>query len=424
MSKPSKTDRKKSVYAETSRERVDLLFDEVSFAIQWQRPSILLVFYGSEFVRNKAEHALEERLTKIGQQLVQIKVNGRHFDIPLLLSKRPDRERTVYSVSGLSSGGGKDGANAYRALNIRREYFVDYSIRTIIWLLGDEAIELSRNAPDFWAFRHRVVDLNDASELERPTISPNELSLGGQEFPNQSEDLDEQIEVHEALIRELPNQAEFILKRLDLLLVLAKLYQAKQAYDQSIQRFKQGIVIAKQSKKEIVLAKFWGNLGSVYLELDQLPRAIRAYRKAIRLNPQDVEIWINLGHAYHIEKRLSNAIIAYKQAILLDPQNPPANSSLVACYRLLGKDDLAEKRRKFANRIMENETEYNRAVFASVCGNTGKAIELLAAALEKKQVSANVVRHDPNLDFIRDDPRFEQLPGLAAPNSKDRSFGT
>ncbi len=142
-------------------ERIDLLFEELSFAIQWQRPSILLVFYESENVRAKAELALEKRLTEIGQQLVQIKVDERNFDIPLLLSRRPDRDQSVYSVSGLSSGGGKAGANAYRALNMRREYFVDYAIRVIVWLAGDEAIELSRHAPDFWAFRHRVVELND-----------------------------------------------------------------------------------------------------------------------------------------------------------------------------------------------------------------------------------------------------------------------
>jgi len=399
MTRPSKSDRRKAEHARFLEERIDTLFEELSFAIQWQRPSMLLVFYELEYIRKRAELALEKRLSEIGQQVLQIKVDEKHFDIPLLLSQRPDRDQAVYSVSGLSSGGGRAGANAYRALNMRREYFVDYSIRVIIWLVGDEAIELSRHAPDFWAFRHRVVELNDFS------------------------DPDEQIELYEALISELPKQAESFSARLELLSALAAQYQVKQAYDQSILRLKQGILIAKQLNNTVVLAKFWGNLGSVYRDLDQSTRAVRAYRKAIRLDPHDVKAWINLGDIYHIEKRLSDAIIAYKQAVLLDPQNSPANSSLVACYRLMGKDDLAEERRKLAYPTVENETEYNRAVFESVCGNTSKAIELLALALEKKQVGVNGVRHDPNLDFIRDDPRFKQLPGFAASNLKENEIG-
>ena len=380
MSRSSKTEHKKPEHAESFEERIDLLFEELSFAIQWQRPSILLVFYESKYLRDSAELALEKRLDEIGQKVVQFTVDERHFDIPLLLSQRPGRDRSVYSVTGLFQGGGKDGANAYRALNMRREYFVDYAIRVIIWLAKNEAVELSRHAPDFWAFRHRVVEFYDSSDPELLAISANELSGRAQGFPGQPKDLDEQIELCEALISVLPKQAESFPRQLDLLSTLASLYQAKQAYDLSIQRLKQGIVIAKQLNNKALLAKFWGNLGFIYLDLDQLTRAIRAYWKAIRfnpqdaglwiglgqvylvqgrteparsvfkkatkVNPQDVNTWINLGHVQRIEKRLPDAIIAYKQAILLDPQNSSANSALVACYRLSGKDDMVEEQRK------------------------------------------------------------------------------
>jgi tetratricopeptide (TPR) repeat protein len=283
---------------------------------------------------------------EIGQKVVRIKVNERHYDIPQLISHRTDRDRSVYFVSGLASGGGRADANAYRALNMRREYFVDYAIRAILWLVGDEAIELSRHAPDFWAFRHRVVELNNLLDQERLDVSANELPERGRRFPGQPEDLEGQIQLHEAMIGELPKRAASYSTRLDLLSTLGVLYQTRQAYDQSIRRLKQGIVIAKQLNNTKVLAELWGKMGSVYVDMDQLPRAKRAYRKAIRLNAQDAETWIALGHIYQIEKRFSNAIIAYNQAILLDPQNSSANSSLVVCYRQLGKDDLTEERRK------------------------------------------------------------------------------
>jgi hypothetical protein len=342
MNRPSKSDLKKPEYAETFMERIDLLYEELSFAIHWQRPSILLVFYESDYIRDKAELALEKKLTEIGQKVMHIKVDKKNFDIPLLLSQRPDRDQSVYSVSELSSGGGRAGANAYRALNMRREYFVDFGIRVIIWLAGDEAIDLSRHAPDFWAFRHRVVEFNSLSDQESVETSITELPEGGRGFPGRPEDLDEQIEMKEALVGGLPKRAESYSMRLDLLSELAALYQVKRTYAKSIQSLKQGIKLARQMNNIEALAKFWGSLGSVYKEMDQLSRAIRAYRKAIRLYHQDVGFWIGLGQTYQVEKRLSNAIIAYKEAIRLDPQNSLANSALMECYRLLGKDDLAE----------------------------------------------------------------------------------
>jgi len=157
MSQPSESDRTKPEPSESFDERIAMLLEELSFAFQQQRPSILLVIYESESIRDRAERALEKRLAENGQPLVPFRVDECHFDIPLLLSQHPQRDRSIFSVTGLSRGGGKENANAYRALNIRREYFVDYAIRVVIWLDPEQAMALSRHAPDFWAFRHRVM---------------------------------------------------------------------------------------------------------------------------------------------------------------------------------------------------------------------------------------------------------------------------
>jgi tetratricopeptide (TPR) repeat protein len=324
MRKPSDSDFKKPERVESFEERIDLLFEELSFAIQWQRPSILLGFYQSKYLRDTVELALKKRLAEIGQQGVQLKVDKRHFDIPLLLSQRPDRDHSIYLVTDLFQGGGKNGANAYRALNIRREYFVDYSIRVIIWLSKGEAIELSRHAPDFWAFRHRVVEFNETWDPELHGILANELSGGVQGLSGQPEDLDEQIKLHKARIKELPKQAEFFWRRLDLLSALADLYQQKQAYDQSIRRLKQGVAIAKQLNNIVYLAAFWGNLGSTYQDLGQPNKAIRAYWKAIRFDPEDAGLWIGLGQTYLIQGRVDTARSIFKKATMGSPRDENA----------------------------------------------------------------------------------------------------
>jgi tetratricopeptide (TPR) repeat protein len=340
MNTPCESDRNKPEPTESFDERISLLFEELLFASQQHRPSILLAFYESESVRDRAERALEERLAEDGQPLVPFRVDEKHFDIPLLLAQRLEGDRSVFSVTGLSQGGGKGGANAYRALNIRREYFVDYSIRVIVWLDPGEAIALSRHAPDFWAFRHRVVEFNDPPE---PELSAREWVDPLQGYLHQPEQIDGQIAWVEAALANLPQESHTRTRRLELLFRLAGLYHAKKSYDRSIRYLQAGKQIARQADNTPWLAAFWGKLGLVYLDLDQPLRAVRACRKATRLNPREAGLWNNLGHFYHVEDRFSDAIIAYKYAIRLDPENSPARSALEACYRQLGMNAFANE---------------------------------------------------------------------------------
>jgi hypothetical protein len=139
-------------------EQVDILFEELSLAIRWHRPSILLAVYESKALPGNVKSLLARRLEVLGHGVSDYRVNKTGYDIPLALSEHPGRNKLVFFVSGLRSGGGTGGNNAYRALNMRREFFVDFSIRAVFWLTRTEASALPRRAPDFWAFRHRVVE--------------------------------------------------------------------------------------------------------------------------------------------------------------------------------------------------------------------------------------------------------------------------
>jgi hypothetical protein len=46
-------------------------------------------------------------------------------------------------------------------LNMHREYFIEGNIKAIFWLTINEARQLSRFSPDFWSFRHKVVEFSD-----------------------------------------------------------------------------------------------------------------------------------------------------------------------------------------------------------------------------------------------------------------------
>jgi cytochrome c-type biogenesis protein CcmH/NrfG len=161
----------------------------------------------------------------------------------------------------------------------------------------------------------------------------------------------------------------------------------------------------------------WNNLGSLYIETGQIQDALEACNKAAKLAPQNVLPWNNLGLIYRILGHFSDAIIAYQQSLALDPYNFAAHVSLVACYRLSGKVDLTKQQIKLARPIIKNESEYNKAIFESVCGNVTKAIDLLTIALKEKQIGVDWLYRETNLDFIRNDPRFKLLLEMGKPGS-------
>ena len=83
-------------------ERVDRLARELKLAIHWDRPSILLAVYSSVYVMNDAAAALAARLREEGQAVEWAQVrNEADADVPLRLANYPQRDGTVYFVSGL-----------------------------------------------------------------------------------------------------------------------------------------------------------------------------------------------------------------------------------------------------------------------------------------------------------------------------------
>ncbi len=155
-------------------ERVNIVLDELSLGIQWDRPSLIVIIYRSEHTKTRVQSLLGKSLKKSGQAVFLYSVDKLHYDIPIEMINHPQHNRAVYFASGLRWGGGRGYSNAFRALNMHREYFVDGNIRAIFWLTKIEAKQLPRFAPDFWAFRHKVVEF---PELPNQNKLPNQRPI-------------------------------------------------------------------------------------------------------------------------------------------------------------------------------------------------------------------------------------------------------
>jgi tetratricopeptide (TPR) repeat protein len=154
----------------------------------------------------------------------------------------------------------------------------------------------------------------------------------------------------------------------------------------------------------------WDTLGGNYKALGQYDEAIQAFQKAVSLDSTKAFYFHHLGLVYAAVGRYDDAIDAFERVIEVDPDHSLAHATLGGYYRKNGNEELAKQHIEKARNLLANdENEYNRACMEAICGNTDHSLELLEIALKNKQAYVNWARKDPDLDFIRSDPRFHEL---------------
>jgi tetratricopeptide (TPR) repeat protein len=153
----------------------------------------------------------------------------------------------------------------------------------------------------------------------------------------------------------------------------------------------------------------WDALGNKYESAGLHNEAITAFEKAISLDPQREVYHYHLGIALAYLEKYEQAIQALQKVITINPKYMLAHCALAGYYRRLGMEAEAQEHIKLARPGIVGENEYNQACFESISGDADRAIAFLEIALEKKQIQPDLVRSDPDLDFIRKDPRFETL---------------
>ncbi len=164
-------------------------------------------------------------------------------------------------------------------------------------------------------------------------------------------------------------------------------------------------------------AMAWDTLGNLYKSIGRYKEAIFSYKQAISSDSKRAPYYYHLGLVLAAEKMSEDAINAFLKVIEIDPNYSLAHATLGGHYRKLGLEELAQIHiKKAMGKAFLDENEYNRACLEAICGNTDNAIDLLQAALSKKQTYVDWARRDPDLDFLRGDPRFQALMGQAQPS--------
>ena len=79
------------------------------------------------------------------------------------------------------------------------------------------------------------------------------------------------------------------------------------------------------------------NLGVVFKELGEIPKAISYYERAIKIDPNNAKTFYNLGNAQKQLKKIQEAKNSYKKSLTLDPLNRKALVGLGSILLILNE---------------------------------------------------------------------------------------
>jgi tetratricopeptide (TPR) repeat protein len=435
---------KHPTHSKSFGENIDILLDELKLAIQWDRPSILLTVHNSKHSQNKAQKVLEVSLNKIGQAVINIIVNTDSADIPKqILQTQGNKGKIVFFISNIDWGGGENGKNSYNALNLYREFFVEQKIRIIIWLTKNEEANLSRYAPDFWAFRHRVIEF--ASTHQPQNIKPcvGILNWHIQPTGDSAQTLREKISFRAGLLKELPDAPEAQSTRLELHYTLGFLYwnlgdDAKARAElaagwyllgsdgsssikswilngQAILDYDLGeYQKAYAASSELVHTEpldsiLWMNLSVVLCALGKNHEAIIQSKKAIQLAPTNAKLWNSLGYLCISMEKLEDASVCFKKAIEIAPSNATFSEALAICYSRMGLLDESLRQMYTTNALGGDRKNFRGIYEKAILGKTNEALAVLRVALQAGQISKAEIQHDPSMNVLLDPSALQAI---------------
>ena len=299
----------------TFESRVLRLANYLTRAYKYNKPSILFAMYLSEFLRSDIEQSLERALVEQGLEVVNVDA-GNNKDLPSFFSST-NSDNSVFSVRNMDKGF----PEVLQYLNFKREELVEHHVKAVFWVREEELARISLEAPDFFAFRNRVVEF-----MEVPTTEERRPALLEFALETEYKSLDEikrSIELKEKLLSELSTEAEisgYLLGSLGIL------YHQIGSYNKSLEYTEKALKIAQAIGDRRGEGAGLGNLGIAYYSLGQVERAIEYYKQALAISKEigdrrgEGNTLGNLGNAYSDLGQVERAIKYYEQALAISKE--------------------------------------------------------------------------------------------------------
>ncbi len=377
--------------AQQIKDSLLIFSEELLLAKKWNRPSLLIAIYKSEYVREYAEALLEDLVKASQDSVVRHIVKKGRFDIPVeLRGAYPSREDTIFFISGLRWGGGKSARNAYRALNVRREILIEEKIRAVFWLTETEAHGLPRFAPDFWAFRHRAIKIDDFYVQSFRTLSLLEMNFrwhGDVEKQTGVGDVEDSIQ-RAASLTEAMQESNTGTRDLAECFQLAYTLWKNTRYQEALALLEQALKEASRTQDATNQIKLLSGMGIVLYGLQEFDRSIDVMGRASVLNLEDEIVRNNLSMPLYRAGYVDKALDAIREAIKLGPKHPKSWRTLGSLYFDLGYFDDA---RLALQRSVKYEPQDPLAWFtlATIFSELGRSKQALHAFRKAHKIDAS-----------------------------------
>jgi tetratricopeptide (TPR) repeat protein len=295
---------------ETFNTRVERLSNYLNRAYKHNKPSLLFALYVSEFLRPDMENYLNRLLIEQGLEVINIDA-GKNKDLPSFFSLY-NSHKTVFFVHNIEKGF----PEVLKFLNFKREELIEHHVKVVFWTKEKELAIISIEAPDFFAFRNRVVEFMEIP-LERE-FKPTLVEFVLETEHKSIDEINRSIELKEKLLLELSSETEIYGY---LLGSLGILYDQIGLYEISIDRSEKALAISKEIGDRRGEGNHLGNLGLAFSHIGEVKKAIEYFKQALYIDEELNNIsgkaarLNNIGGVYQEWGKPEKAFEYYKQAI-------------------------------------------------------------------------------------------------------------
>ena len=177
----------------------------------------------------------------------------------------------------------------------------------------------------------------------------------------------------------------------------------------------------KAIEKDENFAMAYCNLGIVLSHLNRNEEAEGLFRKAVEKDENDAKAYYNLGVFLSGLNRKEEAEGIYRTAIEKDENYAKAYFNLGMLMIDLNRKEEAEGLFRTAIENDENDATsyYNIACLRALAGDVQTAFEFLQQAILKGFDDKAWAWNDPDLEILRQDPRFEKIVGPKPDETKE-----
>jgi len=424
----------KRSHSKAFKEGLGILTEEIELALQWDRPSILIAIHNSKTGRIDTQQSLEREIIKRNKRVEYINIESANPDVIRIMSETPNSRDMVFFVSGIENADHASNGKVYRALNLGRELLVERRICVVFWLSESEAANLPWLAPDFWAFRHRVVEFAPKHGTKKQSI-PVGLFLWEEQISWMEENAQKKkLAYFEKFLTQLPKEEGSISACIETTLKLAHyswllndLKKAGRYLKDGIDLLEKypiskyqawmlnakGIGLYEEGNKEDASTLFAQalshdpdnsaiimNTGIAAHGLGKNRIAILTGRRAIKKDPGNFHLWRALGYLFLSMGKIEDAIKAMIKAQDINPDNMDIHYSLAVCYYKNEQHAECVKELSKAGKISPPQNVIQNICVGILSGKTDETLLQLKHSLKKGGIEKHLILRDPNLHFL------------------------